>query len=240
MKRIGNMPENLHANHRQRMVEEFLSKGLENGTPPHKIIEMLLFYSIPRKDTNEIAHRLINRFESISGILEADTEELMQVEGVGERTAAFLKLILTVSRQYLDDRYKPRDLLSDNMNRVCRYIVDRYTGYTKEMFAVTSFDSNGKLIKFDMLGHGDVGAVNVSIREIIELVIKRNATAVILSHNHPGSFAIPSESDKRMTQRICRVLDNIKVKLIDHIVISDGDYVSMWQTEADRWVFNPD
>ncbi|MBR7131986.1 MAG: hypothetical protein IKD04_00480 [Clostridia bacterium] len=234
------MPENLHKDHRQRMVKEFLSKGIENGTPPHKIMEMLLFYSIPRKDTNEIAHRLINRFKSFSGVFDADIEELMQVEGVGERTAVFLKLISTASRQYLSDQYKPKDLISDNMSRVCNYIMGRYTGYTKEAFAVTTFDRSGKLIKFDMLGQGDVDAVNVSIREIIELVIKRNATAVILSHNHPDGFAIPSESDKKMTQRICGVLNNIRVKLIDHIVISDGDYVSMWQTEADRWVFNPE
>ena len=120
------MEKGVHDGHRQRLKEEFLAKGFDENTPPHKIMEMLLFYSIPRKDTNEIAHNLVNRFGgTVSGVLDASVEELVKVDGVSHHTAALIKLMVPIVRCYLTEKNEKKNIYS-NIDEVCDFLVQKY------------------------------------------------------------------------------------------------------------------
>ena len=230
------MGENLHEKHRKRVRAELLKNGFSDITPDHRIIETLLFFSIPRCDTNETAHLLLNRFGSVKGILEAEPEELMEVKGIGENSAALLKLMLPLFRVYQKEQDKKGNT-SLTFDGLCNYIIKKHFGFKNEVFAVTTFNSRGGIIDFDILNSGDVSSVRISTRSVIETVIKRNAVSVVISHNHPNGNALPSNNDIEMTVRIKNALDNINVALIDHIIVADNDCVSLAQSKAYRNIF---
>lgn len=231
------MEKGVHDGHRQRLKEEFLAKGFDENTPPHKIMEMLLFYSIPRKDTNEIAHNLINRFGgTVSGVLDASVEELVKVDGVSHHTAALIKLMVPIVRCYLTEKNEKKNVYS-NLDEVCDFLVQKYISYTKEMFSVISFSGSGRKLGFDILGEGNVSEVNVSIREVVETAINRKAVSVIIAHNHPDGVAIPSQGDIAVTRKIQSALSHINIKLLDHIIIGGDDYVSLCQSRLYRDIF---
>ncbi len=230
------MEESVHSGHRERVRQDFLKNGFNEDTPPHKIIEMLLFYSIPRKDTNVTAHELLNRFGSIAGIIDAPVEQLVKVPGVSMNTAALIKLIMPIARRYLSDKSANVDKYT-NIDDICRYLMGRYAGFNKEVFSVTSFSGSGRMLGFDILSTGSISEVNISTREVIETVLKRQAVCVIIAHNHPGGVAVPSKDDVDVTENIKSALNHISVRLLDHIVIAGDDYVSMAQSRIFKYLF---
>ena len=230
--------KSVHDGHRERVRQEFLANGFTDSTPPHKILEMLLFFGKPRGDTNELAHNLLNEFGSLSAVFEAKPEELMKVDGVGENIAALMKLMPCVMRGYMECK-KP-NLGSSNafeFESIYSYIENKYIGYTDEVFAISTFNNRGGFLGFDILAEGDNSEVKISIRKVIETVIKRNAAYAIISHNHPGGMAMPSHSDIEMTEHINTTLKSIGVNLIDHIIVVEGDYVSLRQSQAYSYLF---
>ena len=235
------MPKNAnpHEEHRRRVRKEFLANGFSDATPPHKIIEMLLFYSIPRKDTNKIAHALLNRFGSISGVVNATPTELMSVDGIGENSIALIKLLIPVFRHYKSSSVEKGNAPA-SMNSICDYIMAKYIGFTKEIFAVTSFNAKGEIVGFDTLNSGDVAYVGLSTRNIVEKVLERKATSVVISHNHPTGNALPSPSDVETTKRIAALLATLGITLLDHIIVSneDNDCISMAQTPEYHSIFD--
>lgn len=224
-----NMAENIHKDHRKRVRKEFLEKGFNINTPNHKIMEMLLFYGIAQKDTNEIAHRLINYFGSFEAVLEADAEELQKVEGIGENCAALIKLVHFISEYYLNEKSKDKKIYT-NLDEICEMVANRYINIKKEKVAITCLDNGGKVLGFDFIGEGDIASVGVSIRKVIEIVLKRNAASIILSHNHPGGTALPSKEDIEATETLVKSLNELDVGVLDHIIIADNDYVSLRQS----------
>ena len=230
------MEENVHSGHRERVRKEFLKNGFDEDTPPHKIMEMLLFYSIPRKDTNEIAHELVSRFGSIAGIIDAPVDELVKVNGVNTNTAALIKLIMPVARRYMFDKKRNTHKYS-NIDEVGNYLLSRYIGYSKEVFSITSFSGSGSILGFDILSEGDVSEVSISTRTVIEAVLKRQAVCAIIAHNHPDGVAVPSDNDIAVTENIKNALAHINVRLLDHLIIADGDYVSMAQSRLYKHIF---
>ena len=230
------MEESVHSGHRERVRQDFLKNGFNEDTPPHKIIEMLLFYSIPRKDTNVTAHELLNRFGSIAGIIDAPVEQLVKVPGVSTNTAALIKLIMPVARRYLTDKSANVDKYT-NIDDICRYLMSRYVGFNKEVFSVTSFSGSGRMLGFDILSTGSISEVNISTREVIETVLKRQAVCAIIAHNHPGGVAVPSKDDVDVTENIKNALNHISVRLLDQIVIAGDDYVSMAQSRIFKYLF---
>lgn len=218
--------ENPHKEHRDRVRKEFLSRGFDQDTPKHKILEMLLFYCIPRKDTNILAHKLLERFGSFSGIFEADVNELMEIDGIGESAAAFLKLMLPIIRTYATEkRQKPNKVKS--MDEIGDMLMEKYIGIKNEVFSIMSFNSKGEVCGFDFLSSGDVASVGITSRMVVETALKRNAVGLVLCHNHPGGVAMPSSSDLSVTQMIGDVLKQININFIDHIIVCDDDYVSL-------------
>ncbi len=229
---------NPHEKHRNRMREEFLANEFTEATPPHKILEMLLFYSIPRKDTNEIAHTLLNRFGSLSAVLEASTSDLMSVKGIGENSAVLIKMLLPIFRIYESQKtIKGKSFYS--LDDLCDFVMKKYFGFKKEVIAVTTLNSRGEIIAFDRLNSGDAEAVGVSIRSIIAKVIERNAVSVVLSHNHPYGSALPSPDDVETTKRVASVLNDMNIRFIDHIIVSnsDNDCISMVQSADYNYIF---
>lgn len=218
--------ENPHKEHRDRVRKEFLSRGFDGETPKHKILEMLLFYAIPRKDTNILAHKLLEHFGSFSGIFEADVNELMKIDGIGESAAAFLKLMLPVIRTYVTEkRQKPNKVKS--MDEIGDMLMEKYIGIKNEVFSIMSFNSKGEVCGFDFLSSGDVASVGITSRMVVETALKRNAVGLVLCHNHPGGVATPSTADLNVTRMINDVLKQININFIDHIIVCDDDYVSL-------------
>lgn len=232
------MDKNLHEGHRERAREEFLQHGFDQNTPPHKILELLLFYCVQRADTNPIAHELIAKYGSVAGVLDAPIEELAEFKGLSRRSATLIKMIMPIARRYLYDKSEQKPTFC-SLDEIGKYILAQYIGETKEKIAVMCLDAKGSLISFDFLNEGDVSSVGLSMRDLAKTTLSGNATAAVLCHNHPNGIAIPSESDVSLTKEAADTLSKIGVQLIDHIIVGDTDFVSMAQSEQYGYIFMP-
>ncbi len=217
----------LHAGHRQRMKRRFVTHGLENFDD-HNVLELLLFYALPRGDVNPVAHALIERFGKLSAVFDAPIEELMKVDGVGENAAALIKLIPQVSRRYMISRsVSEEDVQLTNSVKAGRFIVPYFHGECEETVYMVSLDAKCKVLSCRQLFRGDVNSAGVSVRKIVETALASKATNVILAHNHPSGIALPSREDERTTERIAEALRSVDITLADHLVVADEDFVSM-------------
>lgn len=217
--------ENIHEGHRKRMKERFMKSGLDDFAP-HNVLELLLFYSIPRGDTNPIAHRLIDAFGSLSGVFDATPEELMKVSGVGESTAILISMIPQMARKYLEDKADAVNVVG-GCGDIGAYLLPKFVGRTNEALMMVSIDNKNKVISCSVVAEGTVDSAKVSRRKVMEEAMKVKATRVILAHNHPRGVAVPSAEDVAMTREIGRLFAQVGIELIDHIIIADDDYVSM-------------
>lgn len=217
----------IHDGHRKRLTARFLAEGLE-GFEPHQVLELLLFYSIPRQDTNELAHRLMARFGSLSGVLEAPYEQLLEVKGVGENTAALLKLMPALTRVYYSAQQEGTYIRSNQDAQAL--LLPRFLGRQEELVYAVLLDAKGKCLAVEQVHKGSVNTSEVSIRKIAGLAISSNAAGLILAHNHPGGVSAPSQEDVLTTQHIQNTLSAMEIQLVDHLVFADREYTSMRQT----------
>ncbi len=211
-----------HAGHRDRMRERYLQSGSDSFSP-HELVELLLYYAIPQKDVNDLSHRLIERFGSLAGVLDADFEELLSVEGVGRRTALLFKLCLGVNRAYARDK-EVKHYVYDTIDKVAQHFINLYIGAAEEQAYVMLFDNSMRLLDTVLVAKGAVNAVNIQMRSLIEAAIKKKASAVIFAHNHPNGNAIPSQDDVSLTGYMEQALEMVNISLIDHLVISGRYY----------------
>lgn len=232
------MDKNLHDGHRERVRQEFLQHGFDHNTPPHKILELLLFYCVQRADTNPIAHELIAKYGSVAAVLDAPIDELASFKGLSERGAVLLKLIMPTARRYLFDKSEQRPAFC-SLDEIGKYITRRYLGETREKAGVMCLDAKGSMLKFAFLSEGDLSSVGLSGRELAKAVLDCDATAAVVFHNHPNGIAVPSDSDVEFTAAAAKTLSNIGVQLIDHIIVCDADFVSMAQSERYGYIFAP-
>lgn len=219
----------LHTGHRVRMREQLFSGDINEKSPPHVLLEMLLYHSIPQGDTNPIAHRLINRFGSLNGVFSASKEELMSVEGVGEVTAALISLYVPLTRRVILDRLKETDELHSSED-IGSYVLGHYSFCKDEYVSLLCLRPNGKIAAFEKIADGDITGVGVSARKILEIAIKYDSSIVILAHNHPSGIALPSAIDVEVTKGLVEALRQVGVHLADHVILTDNDYVSMAQS----------
>ena len=217
--------ENIHAGHRSRMRKRFLNHGLDSFDD-HTVLEFLLFYAQPRKDTNPIAHQLLNRFGSLEAVFEAKEEELRQISGLGENAIVLLKLIPQISRRYMMEKYSNDNIL-DRTESAGEYFKPRFMYERTEVVYIACLDTKCRVICCKEVGRGVVNYAEVSIRRIVEIALSNNAAGVIVAHNHTSGIAIPSEEDKLSTNQIKRALRLVGIELIDHIVVGGDDFVSM-------------
>lgn len=219
---------NLHEGHRQRLKDRFLKEGLSNFED-HNILEILLFYSVPRADTNEIAHKLLNKFGSLSAVFDASLEELCTVDGIGVHSATLIKLMPEISSAYGIDKTKNIRQLN-TIQELGAYFIPKFIGKKDEESYIVLLDNKNKIIKCELVAKGSVDAVQLSIRTIISQAINNNATSVVLAHNHPAGVALPSANDIKMTKRLFEALRLADIKLKDHIIVADDDFVSLRQS----------
>lgn len=216
---------NEHSGHRRRMRERFLSHGLDNFDD-HNVLELLLFYALPRQDTNRLAHRLMEHFGSLDAVLDATVEELTAVEGVGPGAAALLKLVPDVGRRYQIRKNEPGRILSDT-EAVGRYLVPRFLGQRDEVALLVCLDAKLKVLCCREVGRGDVSSARLNLRRVVETALGQNAAAVILAHNHVSGIALPSSEDLNTTTQVYQLLRQVNVILQDHIIVAGDDFISL-------------
>lgn len=225
----------MHEGHRERMRNRAAKQGL-SGMEPHNILELLLFYTIPRGDTNETAHRLINTFGSLSAVLEAPIEELVKVSGVGEKTALFLHLLPEISKAYLKDTVKSGAVL-DTPEKAGEYLRPFFIGSTNEIVVLACLDNKSEVKNCTVISEGSLNISEVSKRKVVETVLRNNASVVIMAHNHPNGVAAPSKKDIEVTYEIASLIRTIDVRLADHIIFAGGEWLSMRSVERFAPIF---
>lgn len=217
--------KNIHAGHRARMRRRFLNHGLDSFDD-HTVLEFLLFYAQPRKDTNPMAHELLNRFGSLEAVFEATEEELCQINGLGENALVLLKLIPQISRRYMMEKYTNDNIL-DTSEHAGAYFIPRFMYERTEVVYIACLDAKKRVICCKEMGRGVVNYAEVSIRRIVETALGNNAAGVIIAHNHTSGIAIPSDEDELSTNQIKRALRLVGIELIDHIIVGGDDFVSL-------------
>ena len=215
----------IHDGHRQRMKERFSQEGMDHFSE-FEALEILLYYAIPRKDTNPIAHGLINHFGSLAQVLDASVEELEQVSGISHNVAVLLKLVTEMGRLYMVKRAEDTKILK-TITDCGEYLKSYFFGRVNETVYLLCLDAKCKVIGCRKVGEGSVNSANVPIRRIVEMALAANATSVVLAHNHPSGVAVPSDEDIATTKRVAAALSMVDVILVDHIVVADDDFVSM-------------
>ena len=216
---------NVHKGHRARMKRRFLEHGLESFED-HHVLEILLFYALPRVDVNPLAHNLLKQFSSLAAVFDAPLDELEKVEGIGRNAATLIKLIPQVARRYMISRASLSDIL-DSSEKAGRYLLPRFFGERDEVVYLVCLDAKCKVLNCRLMFRGSVNSASVSIRKIVETALSFNATSVILAHNHTSGIALPSREDQITTRRIEEALRAVDITLADHIIVADDDFVSL-------------
>ena len=213
-----------HDGHRARMKNRFLMHGLDNFDD-HAVLELLLFHSVPRRDTNLIAHELITRFGSLAEVFDAPVEELTKVDGLGEASALLIRLMPELARRYLISRTAPdKQLLSTR--QAGEYITPYFFGERDEVVYLICLDAKCKVIACRQMFRGSVNSATINVRRLVETALSFNSTSVILAHNHTSGIPTPSAEDISSTRRISEALSAVDIALTDHIVVADADFVS--------------
>ncbi len=214
----------IHDGHRQRLKAEFLARP--ESFPDHKVLEVLLFYANPRSDTNPLAHDLMERFGSLAGVLDATPEELQKVKGVGEHAAVLLKCVKELGGRYLTARSSLENIV-DRTSVACELLRPYFFGARNERVCLLCMDGKQKVLGVRQVAEGNVNAVEVTTRLIVEAALSLNSAKAILAHNHVSGLAFPSPEDKATTRHLWDVLSKLGVELVDHIIFSDDDAVSL-------------
>ena len=214
----------LHDGHREKMRRRFLETGLDSFAE-HEALELLLFYAIPRRDTNALAHQLMDHFGSLDAVLSAPVEELMRMDGIGENAAVLLKLVPRVVQKAKLAANK--ETIINSTEKAGDYLLERFRGEKNEVIYQLCLDRKGKLLSCRRLNEGGADSSELNIRRLVENALLVSASAVILSHNHPSGIALPSSEDYATTERVQTALNMVGVALVDHIIVADDDFVSM-------------
>jgi len=219
------MENNLHANHRSRLRRRFQKEGLAHFGP-HQMLELLLCYAIPRRDVNPLAHRLIDRFGSLSGVFEAEYEELLRCPGVGENTATLLRMIAPLCRAYMMDKESRYPNFGD-MHKLGSYLVNYYIGETREKLVAIYLNNRGEMIDLAVISEGTVNRTEVDARRVAEKALQHRAASVVLAHNHPDGTSEPSESDLGLTSSISQFLSQMAIPLAEHFIVAGHRYTGI-------------
>lgn len=215
----------VHDGHRERKRDQFLRCG-PDPFADHELLELLLYYAVPQRDTNPIAHALLDQFGSLQAVLTASPEELMEVPYIKDRAAVLLRLVPALCQRALSGG-ENQELILDTRQRIGEFFRRVFIGHSTEVMYQLCLDGKGKKKGFYKLNEGDLGSVGLNIRQIMENTLRSKAVMVVLAHNHPSGVALPSHEDQIATRMVREALDTMDVRLVDHIIVADNDYVSM-------------
>lgn len=215
--------DGIHEGHRARMKKKLLENG-ERSLADHELLEVLLYYAIPRRDTNELAHRLLKQFGSLRGVLSAPVQELACVSGVGQQAALLLGMVPILCRRAAQ---REKEQILNSVDACGAYFTELLGSSRREMLWQVCLDGKGKVLSSRCLAEGDVSMAAVSVRQVVEYALRAGAVGVVLAHNHPSGVALSSQEDIATTRLIRDALRTMNIQLVDHVVVADGDYVSM-------------
>ena len=218
------MPEAIHEGHRQRMRERFLKSGAESFAD-HELLEFLLYYCIKRRDTNKIAHKMLNEFGTLPMLLDADPRDVARRCNVSESVALFLSALPEVIKRYYCKKWD-RKTTVNNHEDAGQIALSLLAFEQYECFYIICLDNQNRVITSSLLSEGTLNEAMVYPRFVVECALRYKASAVILTHNHPGGNLNPSFSDIEATRKIVRALNLIDISVFDHIIVADNKYVS--------------
>lgn len=221
----GKKAPSIHTGHRKRTKIEFVERGLE-GMPDHKILELVLFYSIPQGDVNPLAHRLVDHFGSLFGVFHATYDQLIAVPGVGDNTATLLQLIPAVAAQYMRQSASFDDQIVSSW-QLQELLQPYFLAQRDELAYLVCMDNKNKLLAVRKLESGSVDAVHITTRKVLETALACNASKAVLAHNHVSGVAMWSQSDVDTTLRLKGLLAAAGIELIDHVIFAGGEMLSM-------------
>jgi DNA repair protein RadC len=211
--------DNVHSGHRQRLRQRFVEEGGLDSFQYHEIIELLLFYAIPRRDTNELAHRLIDSFGSFHNLLNATPEEISDCCNVSENTAVLISMLPHIAKRYMTSVWDETGKVIASKSDAFEIFKPIALGEQRERFYLACLDKSYRLIRVVKLTEGDTNGTMVYIDKIIEVVLRYKAAFAIIAHNHPGRTMKPSAEDIAATNEIKKALDIVNVRLVDHIIV---------------------
>ncbi len=218
------MADNLHKGHRERMRNRFLTEG-EAGFADHELLELLLFYAVPRGDVNPLAHRILAEFGTLTMLLESDAVEIARRCNIKESTALLLTLQMAFFKRLQKEKWKDKTTI-DSVSKASAYAMDLLSHYTYERFYIMCLDTQKRLIHTCLIAEGTLHQAVVQPRKIVEEALKYKASSVILLHNHPSGSVMPSFSDVCLTTNIQKILCAIDIDVVDHIIVADDAYYS--------------
>jgi DNA repair protein RadC len=215
----------VHDGHRDRKKDQFLRCGADSFAD-HELLELLLFYGIPQRDTNPIAHELVDHFGGLRGVFSAAPEDLMEVDYIKKNAAVLLRLVTAIYQRILisDDE---KAMIFQDSAQIGEFFRTIYVGQPVEVMYQLCLDVKGKKRGIFKVSEGDLGSVGLNIRQIVENALHCKAMVVVLAHNHPSGLALPSRDDRIATRMVREALDAVGIRLADHVIVADNDYVSM-------------
>ena len=214
----------MHGGHRERVKKRFMEENL-SAFSDVQALELLLFYSLPRIDTNPAAHRLLDRFGSLYNLFEADAADIAAVDGIGENSAILIKLLPEMTRKFWLSEQKNSPVMT-TPEKASEFIKPVLFGRPDEVVYVFCLDTNYRMKHYDCISEGTVGEVAVYLRKVAECAIRMHAAKILLAHNHPGGRPGPSEADIKTTRAIFEALAPLGVDLVDHIIFAGHDFYS--------------
>ena len=217
--------ENVHLGHRERLRKEFISLGAESFSEV-RALELLLFYAVSRRDTNPLAHALLDRFGSLDGVFAASVEDLCQVDGIGESTAVLIRLLPELYRKSESGRISRERKIIDSTAAAGQLAKSCFAGESCERFLLFCLDAKKCLKKREEISRGVVNSVNVDVRRTAEIALKNGSSACIVAHNHPDGDVLPSQEDREVTKRLSEALGVLGIPLLDHIIVSGEETFS--------------
>ncbi len=227
--------DNVHSGHRSRVRKKFLDNGIDSFEP-HEVLELLLFYAVPMKNTSILAHKLLDSFGSISAIFDAPYDALIEA-GLTESQAVMLKLMPDITRLYIEDKHNNKSKVVD-VDNLPDVIIRKFIGRENENVLALLIDAKGKEVFCGIVSKGSLNDTTLPIRKIVDFSLRYNAKSVIVAHNHPSGVALPSRDDIDATVNLKNALDLIGVRLLDHYIVADNDCVSLAQSKILPTVFD--
>lgn len=219
---------NPHEGHRKKLRDRFIrEKGFENFED-HQILELLLFYANPRGDTNPIAHELLDRFDNLKNVLEARTEKLMAVPGVGENAATLISMVVPLTRVWERSNMRTPTRIGNSRDAE-HYCKSLLLGEQNERFYVICLNAQCQVVGKRRISEGSLSEVSAYPRSVVETSLNHNAHSVLLCHNHPGGTCAPSPEDISSTLQLQRILNALNILVLDHIIVAGNLTYSMIQ-----------
>lgn len=219
--------QNLHDGHRQRVKERFLKHGVESFTEV-QVLETLLFYAIPKKDTNDTAHLLLNTFGSLKKVFEADYDKLVKVKGIGDNAASLIKFFQMASRRYLELVYTEKEeKVYNTPDSLMDYCMRLFLGEKRELIYVIGLDADLVIVERELINDGCPDSVYIPYRKITDFIYRTNISRIVLTHNHPNGTCLASKDDVNATKDIVELMEQFEVDVVDHIIVGKTGASSM-------------